>query len=172
MAFSRFHDDPARIKKQLEQDTFPGRYQLNTPGPGDVLPFWEDPNIRLQRWGANLKTNTTDFESELRGMTRHLNHDEIELNDYKLNQTSMASPKYPVSEPFVEESRSTHPAWTYRNTWQDRWESPWINPLSQIEKPFQDNIQTRILEKDGFIPTYPEIFANPNPNPNSNPSSS
>jgi hypothetical protein len=90
MAFSRFHDDPARIKQQLEQDTFPGRYQLNTPGPGDNLPFWEDPNIRLQRWGANLKTNTTDFESELRGMTRKLNHDEIGLNDYKLKQTHHA----------------------------------------------------------------------------------
>lgn len=159
MAFSRFHDDPARIKQQLEQDTFPGRYQLNTPGPGDNLPFYEDPNIRLQRWGANLKSNTTDFESELRGMTRKLNHDEIGLNDYKLKQTPMSSPNYPIREPFVEESRSTHPAWTYRNTWQDRWESPWINPLSKIEKPFQDNIQTRILEKDGFIPVYPANFA-------------
>jgi hypothetical protein len=159
MAFSRFHDDPARIKKQLEQDTFPGRYQLNTPGPGDILPFWEDPNIRLQKWGANLKTNTTDFESELRGMTRKLNHDEIEINHYKLKQTPMSTPNYQVREPFVEESRSTHPAWTYRNIWQDRWESPWVNPQCFSEKPFQDNIQTRILEKDAYIPIVPNIHS-------------
>ena len=158
MAFSRFHDDPARIKKQLEQDTFPGRYQLNTPGPGDILPFLEDPNIRLQKWGANLKTNTTDFESELRGMTRKLNRDEIELNNYKLKQTPMISPSYEVKEPFVEETRTSHPAWTYRSVWQDRWESPWFNTQILSDKPFQDNIQTRLLEKDAFIPMYPKQF--------------
>lgn len=155
MAFTRFHDDPARIKKRLEQQTYIGRYQMNIPGPGTDLPFLEDPNIRLQYWGANLKTNTTDFESELRGITRKLNHDEIELNDYKLRQTTMTTPYYETKEPFVEESRATHPAWTYRNVCQDRWESPWINPLVQIEKPFQENIQTRILEKDAFIPVVP-----------------
>lgn len=160
MAFTRFYDDPARIKKRLEQDTFTSRYQLNIPGPGVDLPFWEDPNIRLQSWGANLHNNTTDFESELRGLTRKLNRDEIDKNDYKNNQTPMhsISDNNGIKESFVEESRATHPAWTYRNVCQDRWESPWINPLSHIEKPFHDNIQTRILEKDGFIPTIqPQI---------------
>ena len=153
MAFVRFFDDPARIKKKLEQDTFQGRYRLNAPGPGDNHPFWEDPNIRLQGWGANLLHNTTDFESELRGLNRRLNKDEIEVNNYKLNQTNLGMiPNYGTKDPFVEESRTTHPAWTYRNTCQDRWESPWINPLVYIDKPFQENIQTRILEKDGFIP--------------------
>jgi hypothetical protein len=153
MAFSRFFDDPARIKKRLEQDTFTARYQLNAPGPGDNLPFWEDPNIRLQSWGANLQQNTTDFESELRGLNRRLNKDEIEVNNYKLNQTNLGIvPNYGTKDPFVEESRATHPAWTYRNTCQDRWECPWVNPLVYIDKPFQENIQTRILEKDGFIP--------------------
>jgi hypothetical protein len=155
MAFTRFFDDQARIQKKLEQDTFEGRYQLNVPGPGDNIPFWEDPNIRLQQWGANLQQNTTDFESELRGLTRKLNRDEIDVNNYKKNQIDLGSiPNYGTKDPFVEESRATHPAWTYRNVCQDRWESPWINPLSNttIDKPFQENIQTRILEKDGFIP--------------------
>jgi hypothetical protein len=155
MAFTRFHDDPGRIKKQLEQDTFIGRYQLNVPGPGENNPFWEDPNIRLQSWGANLKTNSTNLESELRGMTRKLNRDLIEVNDFKINQTLTTTPKYDVKESFVEESRTTHPAWTYRNVCQDRWESPWTNPLVFVDKPFQENIQTRILEKDAFIPILP-----------------
>lgn len=39
MAFTRFHDDPARIAKRLEESTFAGNYQLNKPGPGVDLPF-------------------------------------------------------------------------------------------------------------------------------------
>ena len=77
MSFTRFHDDPARIKKQLEQTTFLGRYMLDCPGPGNNLPFWEDPQIRMQKWGANLRDNTVNLESDLFGMTRRLNRDLI-----------------------------------------------------------------------------------------------
>ena len=43
MAFTRFHDDPARISKRLEESTFTGRYQLDRPGPGVDMPFYEEP---------------------------------------------------------------------------------------------------------------------------------
>ena len=51
MAFTRFHDDPSRIQKQLQESTFIGRYQLNTPGQGTgtSLPFQEDPNILIKQ---------------------------------------------------------------------------------------------------------------------------
>lgn len=152
MSFTRFHDDPARIKKQLQENTYLGRYQLDKPGPGDELPFLEDPNIRLQGWGANLRINTTQLESELKGLTRKLNHDLVILNNYQNCGTTDIGDKqyYNTNKPFVEESRSTHPAWMYRNVDVERWESPWINPLVGIEKPFNTNIQTRILEKDYF----------------------
>ena len=75
MAFTRFHDDSARIKKQVEESSFVGRYMLNTPGPGDNLPFFEDPQLRLQKWGANLKTNTVNMESDLLGLTRPHQHE-------------------------------------------------------------------------------------------------
>ena len=39
------------------------------------MPFFEDPNVRLQQWGANLHNNTVEFESELRGLKRPLNRD-------------------------------------------------------------------------------------------------
>jgi len=159
MAFTRFHDDPSRIQKQLQESTFIGRYQLNTPGQGvgKQLPFQEDPNIRLQFWGANLNDNTVQFESELRGLTRPLNRDLIQVNDYKKNPTPMIqySSSYGVADPFVEESRASHPAWQYRNLNIDRWEFPWINPQANLEKPFHENVQTRILEKDSFQPTIP-----------------
>lgn len=159
MAFTRFHDDPARIQKSLEESTFAGRYQLNAPGPGANNPFWEDPNIRLQRWGANLHQNTVELESDFRGLTRKLNRDLVVENDYQkkaVNAPILAN--YGHYQPFVEESRATHPAWMYRENDRERWEEPWINPQYGLEKSFHDNIPTRILEKDNYIPVIPKYM--------------
>lgn len=148
MAFTRFHDDPVRIAKRLEESTFTSRYQLDCPGPGINMAYESDPHHRLQKWGGNLQTNSINLESDLRGMTRQLNRDNIE-NNYKthaVHTTAMSS--YPVANPYVEESRSSHPAWMYRNVEQPRWEMPLLNPQTNLEKAFAHNIQTRILEKD------------------------
>jgi len=153
MSFTRFHDDPARIQKQLQESTYLARYQLDTPGQGVDLPFIEDPNIRLQGFGANVfRKNTTQLESELFGITRRYNRDLFEANDYKKYGVTEISekPYFRSQQPFVEESRATHPAWLYRSADVNRWEEPWLNPLVGLEKPFHENIQTRILEKDYF----------------------
>jgi len=155
MSFTRFHDDPVRIKKQLQISTFSGEYQLNRPGPGLDVPFYEDPNIRLQKWGANLHSKTVDFDSDLRGLTRKLNRDLISENDYKTYASPVYSNSYPTSKPFVEESRASNPAWMYRELPQTQWGIPLFDPQSYFEKPFVDNIQTRILEKDSFVPIVP-----------------
>lgn len=162
MSFTRFHDDPARIRKQVEESSFAGKYALNTPGPGDKLPFMEDPQIRLQYWGANLMTNTVNLESDLRGLTRKTNRDLIQYNDYKLASTSGSSTTYPKSDPFIDESRATHPAWMFRDIEHKRWEEPLLNPQANLEKGFHDNIQTRILEKDYFVPRIPVVNGNSN----------
>jgi len=152
MSFTRFHDDPTRIQMQVYQSSFAGKYMLNTPGQGMDLPFMEDPNIRMQRWGANLQTNTVNLESDLRGLTRPLNRDLIGYNDYVQHSVPSSRLNYGNNSPFVEESRVTHPAWMYKDLEQPRWEAPYLNPLNRIEKEFQDNIQTRILEKDYYTP--------------------
>ena len=152
MAFTRFKDDPVRIQKQLAEHTFLGRYQLDTPGPGINLPLQEDPQMRLQCWGANLRTNTINVESDLIGLSRKLNRDETTENNYKTHEAASTMPNYPSAQPFIEESRASHPAWTYRDTEQSRWEFPWVNPQANLEKRFHDNIQTRILEKDYYVP--------------------
>jgi len=157
MAFTRFYDDQARIKKQLEESTFSGRYMLNVPGNGLDLPFVEDPNIRMQKWGANLRNNTVNLESDLLGITRKLNRDLIDVNDYKKHAVTASTVSYKDEKPFVEESRATHPAWMYKDLEQPRWESPFLNPLNNLEKGFQDNIQTRILEKDNHITRVPVV---------------
>jgi hypothetical protein len=157
MSFTRFHDDPARIKKQLEESTFTGRYRLDTPGNGMDLPFFEDPQLRLQGWGANFRNNSVNLESDLLGLTRPMNRDLVDVNDYKIHSVATSHPYYRSSQPFVEESRASHPAWMFRDLEHSRWENPLLNPLNGLEKGFHENIQTRILEKDLFTPSIPII---------------
>jgi hypothetical protein len=157
MAFTRFHDDPNRIKKQIMESSFSGRYMLNTPGQGTDLPFIEDPHIRLQHWGANLRNDTVNLESDLRGMTRRLNRDNQEMNEYKKQSNEPRQVSYKNAEPFVQETRASHPAWMYKDLEQTRWEAPFLNPSNGLEKDFQHNIQTRILEKDNFIRKVPVV---------------
>ena len=157
MSFTRFHDDPTRIAKQVEDSSFAGKYRLTTPGQGMDLPFMEDPQLRMQGWGANFRTNTVNLESDLLGLTRPLNRDLVDINDYKMHAVATAQPSYRNAEPFVQESRASHPAWMYRDLEQPRWETPLLNPLNGIEKGFHDNIQTRILEKDYYHPSVPVV---------------
>jgi len=72
MAFTRFHDDPCRIMKRLQESTDAALYAYNVPGPGDSLPFVEDPHVRLQLWGANRVADAVRLESALRGLGRPL----------------------------------------------------------------------------------------------------
>ena len=160
MAFTRFHDDPARIQKQIDESSFVGRYMLNTPGQGIDLPYIEDPQIRLQRWGANIMTNAINLESDLFGLSRPLNRDVVDQNDYKSFSALSNQKSFNNLQPFVDETRASHPAWTYRDLEQTRWETPILNPLANLEKKFQDNIQTRILEKDNFTTKIPMINNN------------
>ena len=149
-----FRSDPSRIEKEMQMSSFAGRYALDVPGPGMNLPMMDDTQIRMQTWGANRHNNFVHLESDLRGMTRHLNRDNIDMNNYQTTAvTSQIVQNYPVQAPFVLESRASHPAWIYRNREQPRWEEPWINPQAHVEKDFYDNIQTRILEKDYYQPS-------------------
>jgi hypothetical protein len=135
--------------KGLEQSTFAGRYALDTPGPGVQTPFMADPQLRIQRWGANLWTDSTNLESELRGLGTPLSHD----YDRTYQQTNLANGSaiaFPTSEVHVDESRASHPAFMYRDLEHSRWEAPIINPQANVEKPFRDQIDTRILAKDQF----------------------
>ena len=162
MSFTRFHDDPSRIKKQAEESSFQGRYFLNTPGQGMDLPFMEDPHLRLQKWGANLHTNTVNLESDLQGLTRTMNRDLINGNDFKQHATRSSSNSYKNQNPVTEESRASHPAWSYRDLERNRWETPYVNPQNDLERNFDHNIQTRLLEKDNYKPQIPVVGSTDN----------
>jgi hypothetical protein len=150
--FTSFRNDPARIQKEMEISSYSGRYALDTPGPGLDLPMMDDAQIRMQTWGANRHTNFVNLESDLKGMTRRLNRDYQDVNEYhKYSVESNPIQSFRVQDPYVLESRASHPAWTYRDKEVYRWEQPWLNPQANLEKRFYNNLQTRILEKDYYL---------------------
>lgn len=152
MAFTRFHDDPARIAIQLQQQTDQERWYLDTPGYGEKPIFALDPHIIPQKWGGNLWTHSTDIHSSLLGIDRQLNRDCIEQTKYK-RQTVYASPiDYPTCDAFLttEQSRSIMPAWTARDLQQNHAYILPNNPQLNALIPFQTNSSTRVLEKEYF----------------------
>ena len=145
MAFTRFHDDPDVIKKKLCEMTFEGVYQLNVPGNGLQNPYVNDPNIRLQKWGANLQTNTIDIDSKFKGLDRKL------ASDYqKYKEPESQKQNYGTSSFLVDETRASHPAWLYKDLNQYRPAHLFYNPQSNTTLRFENNQPTRILEKDYY----------------------
>jgi hypothetical protein len=152
MAFTRFHDDPCRIEKQLQQATDPGRWILNVPGYGDRPEYMADPHIRIQTWGGNLMTNCIDLESELRGVNKRINKDCLGKDEYTRYNVPTNKITYPTNKNlYTEESRTIMPAWTARDLEQVDWYTLPLNPQENTCMPFQNNLSTRILEKDYFV---------------------
>ena len=150
MSFTRLYDEPCRIKKNNQQSTDPGRYVLNVPGSGPKPCFMEDPYMRMEKWGSNLMTNSINLESDLRGLTRKLNRDNINLNEFKSKASKGKKVNYPNNPAITDQSRATHPAWTTKDLEQVNW---WVLPLDPQKNkciPFQNNLSTRILEKDYY----------------------
>jgi len=153
MAFTRFKYDDCRTKKALQQATDPGRWILNVPGNGASPCYIEDPQIIIQKWGANLRTNTINLESELRGVNRHLSRDYLGKDNYQTYNVPTEAVQYETCVKLTtEQSRATNPAWLYRDLEQTNSSYPPLNPQVNICLPFQNNLSTRILEKDYFTP--------------------
>jgi len=162
MAFTRFHDDKCRVEKQLQEMTDPGRYLLNVPGNGTKPCFMEDPFIRMQGWGANLRTNCVNLDSSLRGLGRPLTRDCVEENNYKLHTPQSQEISYPSCQPITDQSRATNPAWMVKDKEQVNWYILPLNPQENVCIPFHNNVSTRILEKDSFKPKYPCVAGSNN----------
>ena len=156
MAFTRFKYDDCRTKKSLQQATDPGRWILNVPGNGANPCYMEDPQIIIQKWGANLRTNTINLESELRGVNRNLNRDCLGKDEYQRYDVPNQAIQYPsCSNLTTEQSRATNPAWWYRDLEQPNWDYLHLNPQENTCMSFQNNLSTRILEKDNYVTKVP-----------------
>lgn len=146
MSFTRFHYDNERIKKNLQQSTGTSRYILNTPGPGNKVGFIKDPFVRLQKWGGNLRYN---------------NNGPIEINSYLVGLKKNIKTKRNIydedTKTITNQSRMTNPAWLYKDLEQNHRYILLNNPQQNIELRFENNINTRLVERDNFIPTLPNI---------------
>ena len=156
MSFTRFNYDEARTFKKVQESTGPGRYLLNTP---DVVPkgyklplYCDDPHIRLQGWGANLRENykngtTIDIDSYLLG------YNNFNTLDYKPNPTIETKElKTENTAQFTDESRATNPPREYRVVEVDRINHLYDNdPQRHYNMPFTNNIDSRELAKKEYL---------------------
>jgi hypothetical protein len=146
MAFTRFHDDPARIQKSLDESTQIGMYHINTPGNGLNLPYIDDINIRIQKWGGNLQTNGFAIEQELRGYRPIEKYD-----NYIYKHPYTSSIHYNNINFNIDESRASLPAWLFRDKTQFRPNNLFLDPQKNIFIPFENNTPSRLLEKDYYV---------------------
>ena len=148
--FTRFNYDKARTIKQLEESTGPGKYVMNVPGNSENPYFIADPQMRLEQWGANLTTNSMSIDNQLRGLNRKLNRDVVDKNYHMKDEPTKTLPFYPTVQTIVHESRTETPAWEIRELPNTRTDYLHYNPQQHVALQFQNNISTRILEKDHF----------------------
>jgi len=150
MALTSIRNEPCRVKKQMQEMTGLGRYMNNVPGPGKDVCFFEDPHIRLQKWGANLRTNTINLESDLMGLTRSLNQDCKKLNNYKNHEVFSKPVTYGMCDPYVEQSRTIMPAWTVLDMEQNNWDYLHENPQNHYAIQFSNNANSRNAFRDCY----------------------
>ena len=150
MAFTRFHDDPCRIAKQLQESTDQGSYYLNVPGNGNAPEYFNDTHIQLQKWGGNLNLNPINLESDLRGLTRKLTRDHVSKNSHNTNKINQEVKTYPINNTGTNQSRASHPAWMFRDLKQMRYDILFLDPQENVCYPFENNLNTSLLEKDYF----------------------
>ena len=160
MSFTRFNYDPCRTKKLLEESTGPGRYMLNKPGWGDKPCFFSDPQIRMQEWGTNLRRvpggAPIDIDSDLLGITRPLSKDCSKKEFPFAGVVFSMKKEYPTcGKEFTSQSRATHPTFLYRDLEQSNRYPLFLNPQENVCMPFQNNLNTQLLERDSFTPKIP-----------------
>jgi hypothetical protein len=148
MACTRFNYDDCRTKKQLKQSTDPGRWILNVPGNGSNPCYIEDPQIIIQKWGANLQSKSFNVEEELRGATRKLGSDYQLYNKKPIDSYANT---YSNGTFYIDESRASCPAWLFRDVTQHRPQILDKNPQYNVFLNFENNQATRILEKDYYL---------------------
>ena len=155
MASTRFNDDLARKEDQLRQSIGPCDYVMNAPGNGLTPAYMEDPYIRLQKWGANMASNSVSVESDLLGIRQPLNRDCLGVNEYT-QLAAMVSPEtvqYPSNKSFyTEQPRAVQPAWELRDQETVQHGAPlFFDPQANLFPQFRTNVSTRVLEKDHFV---------------------
>ena len=150
MSNTRINNDEGRISLRLNQSTAQGNWIINPPGNGSKPCYTSDPYLRIQKWGANVRTNFTDLESQLKGVNRNLGRD-CKRDVYKSYDVDSDAIAYPTCDDLTtKQPRSSNPAWTLREIESYPTNFLFLNPQENCAFAFQNNLCTRIIEKDNF----------------------
>jgi hypothetical protein len=151
MSFTRFHDDPNRIQKTNLERSAINDYTFNVPGNTKGSHFFYDPHIRSQKNGVPLYNTMVNVESTLKNIGRPLYRDNLHLNQYQRydSYNGKVNPTQEVKT-ITNESRASHPAWTYRVYCPFRKDYLFYDAQSNISIPFDAYLDTNILEKDYY----------------------
>ena len=149
---TRFFYDDCRTIMANELSTYQGRYALDTPGNGTHPYYVNDPMIRCQKWAGNLYTNSVDLESQLFNVPKNEKNSKYNMN-YNYITCGSQQIQYPTTDYLTtEQSRSILPAHLFRDIPQQKYAYLPINPQANVCLTFQNNLSTRILDKDYYIP--------------------
>ena len=127
-------------------------YMLNVPGNGTTPDYFADPQIRLQKFGANLSANVVDINSKLEGVNKQLNRDHFVKNtrDPAFNPDYRRYTYPVITSAITDQPRAMLPAWELRGLEQNRWAYLPTNPQLHTEISFTNNIDSRMTEKDNY----------------------
>lgn len=156
MSFSRLPYDTCAYKHTLSESTGPGEYMVSTPNHCSPC-FVPSPWIRVDGFGGSIcPKELIDVDSELLGITRKqskypgenfLPKDKPFCNVQHLRE---------CNELDAETTRLSNPPCTLRCRGWNRWEWLCKDPQDNVEVPFDNLINNRLIVKDAHRPNIPK----------------
>ena len=161
MAFTRFHDDTSRILKTNIETASMCNYTFNVPSNTNTKNVYiDDPHIRMQKSGSTQYSRMVDLEGQLKQMDRGYSRDFID-NQYNTKNPIYHGlrqiPIYQLNKSVTDETRSTHPSWTYRSLPQHRSDFLFEDPQKHCSMKFENNVDTNIMTKDNYRKNHKKI---------------
>ena len=155
MASTRLNNDVISMELRNKTNLNQSEYMLDVPGNGQTPDYIEDPHIRLQKFGGNISSRIVDVNSNLLGINRKIGRD---CTQARFDNCEYSKINFPNKcEVVTDESRATMPAWELRDLETHRTGLLLQNPQNHVEMQFSNNISSRILEKNNYIPEFPYI---------------
>ena len=154
--------DGCKTNDDLRVTTGPGRWALDVPTGYCDASFAPEPTIRQQKWGASMNSTytKTDVESDLLNINRPTSKTTCHQYAPQTNKINAAS-TVPVKEASFPQtfSRLVDPPCTNRAVGWNRWEWLCDNPQDMVMVPFDNQVTTRLQQKDQFRPCIPKPIA-------------
>ena len=149
MAFTRFHDDPCRIAKELQEGADASAYYLQVPGNGPAPPYMSSTGYRLQQWGANLYSDPIEVQNIITDRDRRLGGD-----CHLLQRVPKSQASYPTCSSGPTISRAIEPAFLLRGREASHWDRPLPRPGCSVVAPRPPiGLSSRLAQRDQFVPS-------------------